>query len=140
MQMIREYTYVYSAVCPRTGESLSLILPYADTESMMIFMRELSEFYKDYRLVVVMDGAAWHRSQTLKPFDNIACIFQPPYSPEVNPTEHLWEHLREKYFHNCIWDSIEKQELYLMEALREVEADRETIRKLTGFHWAAFNV
>jgi transposase len=27
-------------------------------------------------------------------------IFLPPYSPELNPVEHLWDEIREKWFPN----------------------------------------
>ena len=63
-------------------------------------MREFSEAYKDYRVVMVMDGAAWHTTKGLGEYDNVRTIIQPPYSPEVNPAEHLWEHIRESGFRN----------------------------------------
>ncbi|KAA6314388.1 hypothetical protein EZS27_034989 [termite gut metagenome] len=45
---------------------------------------------------MVMDGAAWHRGDKLKKWENIVPLFQPAYSPEVNPIESLWHHIREK--------------------------------------------
>lgn len=57
-QHIREYLYVYSAVCPWSGENFSLILPYTNSKTMEIFLRELSKFYKEYRIVLVTDNAS----------------------------------------------------------------------------------
>ena len=71
LQRVREYTHVYSAVCPIDGDSFSLILPYANTEMMTIFLREFSEYSQNYRIVMVMDGASWHKSKELELFDNI---------------------------------------------------------------------
>ena len=85
---------------------------------------------------MVMDGAAWHKSNDLKSFDNISSIFQPPYSPEVNPVEHLWEHLREKYLRNKSWTSMDELEITLSEALLEITINQKEIQKLVGFHWA----
>jgi transposase len=134
MQMVREYTHVYSAVCPTDGESFSLILPYASTEMMSLFLREFSEQFKNYR--IVMDSAAWHKSKSLKNFENIRIIYQPSYSPEVNPTEHLWEHLREKYVSNRFWATLNKLEEVLANALAEVSKMKNYIQSLVGFHWA----
>ena len=134
-QIIRQYTHVFSAVCPQDGESFSLILPYADTEGMTIFLDAFSKTYSDYRVVVVMDGAPWHRTGKLRKFENIQIVFQPPYSPELNPVEHLWEHIREKYFWNRSWDSIEALEQALCNALREVSASKEKVRSLSAFNW-----
>ncbi|KAA6306851.1 hypothetical protein EZS27_041484, partial [termite gut metagenome] len=42
--------------------------------------------FKGYRIIMVMDGASWHRGDKLKKWENIVPLFQPAYSPEVNPT------------------------------------------------------
>jgi len=44
-----------------------------------------------------------HRSQQLHVPENIRLIFQPPYSRQVNPVEHIWDEVREKYFPNRIF-------------------------------------
>ena len=101
MQRVREYTYIYGAVCPADGESFSLILPSANTEMMTLYLREFSLFYKDYRIVMVMDGSPWHKAKDLETFENIRIIFQPSYSPELNPAEHLWEHFVKTISKTC---------------------------------------
>jgi hypothetical protein len=53
--VIREYTYVYMAVCPETGENYSLILPYANKTCMDIFMNGVSKTFNEYRIVMAMD-------------------------------------------------------------------------------------
>lgn len=140
MQRVREYLHVYSAVCPTDGDSFSLILPNMNTDMMNLYLEEFSLHYKDYRIVMAVDGASWHRAKYFTAFENIRLVFQPPYSPEVNPAEHLWEHIREKYLGNLYWTSLEKLEDALMTALTEITRDKETIRTLVGFQWALFNV
>jgi putative transposase len=134
--MVREYTHVFSAACPSDGQTFSLILPFADTLAMQLFLQELSQQFKDSRLVVVMDRAAWHRSKDLGPFENIRILFQPAHSPELNPVEHLWEHLREKHLRNRCWSSLEDLEEQLEGVLKQLANSTETIRSLVGFHWA----
>lgn len=136
MHIVRQYTHVFSAVCPSDGQSFSLILPYADTDAMHIFLTECSEYFKEYRVVMVMDQAAWHKSKDLGGYENIRILYQPPYSPELNPAEHLWEHIRENYLRNCIWPTLEALESILAGILKNIMECADTIRTLVGFHWA----
>ncbi|MCL1821409.1 MAG: hypothetical protein FWG22_01145 [Prolixibacteraceae bacterium] len=55
---VREYTYLYGAFCPETGDSFSLILPYANGECMEVFLSFLSENFRKYRIIPAMDNAS----------------------------------------------------------------------------------
>jgi len=134
-QVVRQFTYVYAAVCPKTGQNFSLILPDADSAMMNLFISELTMHYNDYRVIMVVDQASWHKSASLKKYDNLRFIFLPPASPELNPTEHLWEHVREKCFANRVFDSLDEVEERLERAFHDVYLDTETIRSLVSFSW-----
>ena len=41
-----------------------------------------------------LDGAGWHSSKTLVVPENISLLPLPPYSPELNPVENVWQYLR----------------------------------------------
>src|SRR5438128_12504624 len=88
-QVVREYVYVYSAVAPAQGEMTSLILPSADTAMMNRFLEHVSQTFSKYFIVMQVDGAGWHHSDELVVPSNMRLIEQPPYSPEVNPVEHV---------------------------------------------------
>ena len=103
---------------------------------MKIFLQEYSEHFKNYRVIMVMDQAAWHRTSDVDGFENIRIIYQPPYSPELNPVEHLWEYIRENYMRNCIWSSMETLEQALESILKTIMESVETIQSIVGFHWA----
>lgn len=139
-QIVRQYTHVFSAVCPSDGESFSLILPYADTDAMRTFLDLFLERYHDYRVLMVLDRAAWHRSYGLGTFENLRLIYQPPYSPEVNPVEHLWEYIREKFFRNTLWHSLDTLENSLEGILKSLMDKKNDLQSLVGFHWAIFNL
>jgi transposase len=135
-QTIRQYTYVYSALCPETGENYSLILPYADTDSMNIFMSELSAEFSKYRMIMVMDNAAWHDSKDIKTFDNIVPMFLPPYSPELNPVEYVWHYVKDHYgFKNKIFKSMQEVENQLMISFFKLHKDIDTVRSFSLFNW-----
>ena len=135
LQRIREYVYVFSATSIWTGESYSLILPLCNTGAMEMFLTSFAEKYRDFRNIIVVDQAGWHVTKNLPQFDNIRFILLPPGSPELNPTEHLWEHIREKCLGNRTFNSLDEAEDKIAEALEMVRNDQETIKNLVGFHW-----
>ena len=55
-------------------------------------------------LVLIMDGAGWHKSKGLAVPDGISVLLLPPYGPELNPVENLWHHLRSHYLANRAYD------------------------------------
>lgn len=132
-QIVREYIYAYSAVCPATGELTSLILPYADTNCMNIFLEHVSQENSNYFIIMQMDGAGWHKSQGLKIPENIRLVFQPPYSPQLNPTEHIWDEIREKDMKNNVFNSIKEVITALSDGLNKLRANIERVKSMTLF-------
>src|SRR5471030_2409779 len=102
----QEYTYAYAAVSVTDGALDSLILPHVNGACMQLFLDEVCARHPDERIVMVLDGAGWHQSASLKLAHNLRLLTLPPYSPELNPVEHLWDDLREKSFHNRVFDSM----------------------------------
>lgn len=123
-QLIRQYTYAYTAVCPEIGETYSLILPYADSVSMSIFLEKLSKHYCQNRIIMVMDNASWHSAKSMGKIQNIKPLFLPPRAPELNPVECIWHHIKEKHFSNRVFKTIEEVEKRLVTALLELNLDK----------------
>ena len=87
-----EWCYLYAAVEPATGESAALIAPNVDTGTMNQFLKILNAERKtDEHILLIMDGAGWHKSKTIKLPAGITVLLLPPYSPELNPAENLWQ-------------------------------------------------
>ena len=128
-QLIREYTYAYTAVCPQTGEVYSILSPFNNTFAMNAFLQELSHQYKNHRIILTLDGAGWHRSKHLLLPENIRLLFLPPYSPQLNPVEHIWDYMREqKHFNNYSFNSIKDVEYHLEEMLLQLTNEKQTIK------------
>jgi len=134
-QIIREYIYAYSAVSPLDGKIDSLIVPRADSDIMRLFLKQVSKRFKDEHIVMVMDKAPWHTTGRLKVPENMSLVFLPPYSPQLNPVEHLWDEIREKFFGNRVFENIDAVENRLMDALISMNKNPECVRSLTGFRW-----
>jgi transposase len=75
--------------------------------------------------------AGWY-----KIIDNIVPLFQPPYSPEVNPAEHIWRYIRTNGgFKNKTFNTIEEVEKCLCRAVNNLLSDKKTVQSITGFKW-----
>lgn len=133
--LTHEYTYVYGAVDVATGALDSLILPHVNTECMQLFLDEIAARHPDERIVMVIDGAGWHRSSNLKTPDNIYLLTLPPYAPELNPIECVWDELREKFFHNRVFQSLDALEDHLAAALKTLETDPVTVGSIVSWPW-----
>jgi transposase len=133
--LTHEYTYAYAAVDADSGHLDSLILPHVNTDCMQIFLEEVASRHPGEKIVMVLDGAGWHASKTLRVPDNIRLLPLPAYAPELNPVEHLWDELREKFFNNLAFDSINALEDHLEAALRTFEQERHRIRSIVRWPW-----
>ena len=134
-QIVREYTYAYASVCPFDGTMDSLILPWAFSAAMSLFLAEVSSRHSNKYILMFLDQAGWHKAKDLVIPQNIRLVPLPPYSPELNPTEHIWDELREKHFHNLTFDSIPAVEDRLEEGLRDLENNKPLVKSTTGFDW-----
>lgn len=104
--------YLYTAVNPKTGENFTLEMPSVNVDCFNVYLEELSKIYPDKKIILVMDGAGWHKAKNLKRPENIEFIFLPPYSPELNPVERFWLYLKRIILVNRIHlnlDSIRKE-------------------------------
>lgn len=131
----QEYTYVYAAVDIVSGKMDSLILPYVNTDCMQVFLDEVASRYPGERIIMITDGAGWHHGKELAMPPNLRFLFLPPYSPELNPVEHLWDELREKFFCNLVFDSLDALEDHLCDALRIMGSDTDKVRSIVAWPW-----
>lgn len=135
VQFVREYTYAYAAVSPHGGAMDSLILPVVNAEAMSIFLHEVLKRHPDEFMLMIMDQAAWPRANDLVIPQNIRLVWQPPYSPQCNPVEHIWDEIREKWFPNLVFDSLEAVEDTLAEALVTLENNPHRTQRIVAFNW-----
>jgi transposase len=55
--------------------------------------------------LLIVDGAGWHSSPKLVVPENIVLLKLPPYAPELNPVENIWEYLRGNTFSHQVWET-----------------------------------
>ena len=127
--------YLFSAVSPITGDSFHLMeFEENISTSVSIFLDELEKAYSNKHIILVFDNAPSHLPKIVHNRENITCIFLPPYSPELNPTERFFGEVR-KSTANQIFETIEEQELVIAQKVNELSDDKEEMRKLLGYEW-----
>jgi len=130
---IREYRYAYGCVEPKTGDSFYLVLPYANTVCMNIFLDGLSKEFPDDMLLVVLDRASWHTTKKLLIPANVELFFLPAATPELNPKEQVWKVLRSRGFKNESFATLNKVVDRLCETI--IDLTNADIKSITGRKW-----
>jgi hypothetical protein len=83
----------FGAVCPARATTAALVLPYADTEAMNPHLAEIARAVTPgAHAALVLDGAGWHGAGELVVPDYISLLTLPPYAPELNPIENVWDY------------------------------------------------
>lgn len=131
----REFTYVYGAVSPVEGELDWLLCPKMNTVQMGVFLAQVSAAHPDEFILMVVDGASSHVAKDLVLPENIRLYRLPPYAPELNPQEHLWDELREKEFPNRVFGDMAGVVRQLESGLTRLAADSECLKSICAWPW-----
>ena len=132
-QLIREYIYLYGAVSPKNGCCVYLIMPTSNTACFQAFLQALARKFARQDILLVLDGAPNHRCGDLAVPANITLLYLPPYSPELNPKENLWDEIREKLFKNYALKSIRAVRAKLKQAILYIERNPKLVKSITSF-------
>lgn len=101
-------SYFIGAVCPETGKKHALLFDGLDFRVMNLFLEDFSKtLAKNIHVVMVIDGAGWHKSEELVVPKNISLLHLPPYSPELNPIEQVWCYLKSNFLSGRIFKNME---------------------------------
>jgi transposase len=126
-----DYLYVFTAVCPETGDACGLIAPHVNTVAMNVFLKQFSrELPTDVHGVMILDRAGFHTSKAMSVPDNVSLIHLPPYSPELNPVENLWHYLRSHHWSNRAYADYAELHQAALEAWRAVCLDAAKIKSV----------
>jgi len=132
-----EWAYLFGAVCPARATGAAIIMPYADTPAMNEHLAVIAaHIAPGAHGVVVLDGAGWHKSQGLVLPPNLTLIAQPPFSPEVNPVENVWEYLRQNQLAIRTYETYEAIVEACCQAENDLMATPHRIVSLATRQWA----
>ena len=131
----REFVYVYGAVSPLQGDLDWMICRQMNTSHMGEFLSQVSQAHRDDFIIMVVEGASSHVSKELAVPDNVRRLRLPPYAPELNPQEHIWDELREKEFPNRVFADLAAVTRQLESGLPKLAANTESVRSITAWPW-----
>ena len=106
-----------------------------NTENMSCFLEQVSKSHPDDFIVMVLDGASSHKSKDLKIPENVSLVLLPPYSPELNPAEQIWNVLRRNYFANRVFDSLNAATAQAEHGLTQMASDKPSMKRLSNWPW-----
>jgi putative transposase len=131
----REFVYVYGAVSPLEGQLDWMITRQMNTANMSAFLAQVQAKHRKEFMVMVVDGASSHVTKDLLVPENVRLLRLPPYAPELNPQEHVWDELREKEFPNRVFSDLHSVFAQLEAGLPRLASDRKALRSLTAWPW-----
>jgi transposase len=131
-----EWRYLVGFVHPGSGRT---VFHLATSVSIPLFEAELAAFAhtvgaRPAKHVLVLDRAGWHSAQRLRVPDHAPLLFLPPYSPELQPAEHLWT-LSNTTLVNLHFATIEELEEAQAQRCARLQTQPELVRSTTLFHW-----
>ena len=129
-----EYFYLYGAVDVLSGEVVFFILPDLRGDTVKFFLERLNEEIGGREVVIVWDNAAGHKYAEKYAPENISFFHTPPYTPEVNPAEAMWKHIKGKLA-NKVYNSLDELEEEVIRILQRFYNDKDFVRSLTGYDW-----
>ena len=123
--------YLYGLVEPKSGENFFWEFSHMDSACFQVYLEEFARAYPEDLHIIQLDNGPLHTAKKLEVPPNIVLLFQPSHSPELNPIERLWEHLKGQLKWQVFKDIQHLQER-VSELLNNLELD--VITSLTG--WA----
>jgi transposase len=138
----RDSVYLFGAVCPDRAAGAAVIMPAANSEAMTIHLAEIgTQVAPDAHAVVLCDGAGWHQTGgDLALPRNLSLLPIPPYSPELNPMENVWDYLRGNQLSHNLWETYDNIVQACAKAWRFLIDDPERIRSIAHRTWACVSV
>ncbi len=131
-------TYLYGNYSPINGDSFVWEIDGVTTTIFESYLRHFSECNpKEYKIVII-DNAGFHSTKNMKVPDNIFLLNIPPYSPELNPCEQVWQYIKSRY-KNKRFETMESLKTWLHKTVNKMSES--TIKSITGnYHYLnAFN-
>jgi hypothetical protein len=132
-----KWAYIFGAVCPERAVGAGLVTPYADTQAMNAHLVEIAKAVEPgAHAILVVDGAGWHGSDALAVPDTISLLKLPPYAPELNPVENVWQFLRANKLANRLYDTYQAIVDACCQAWSDFIKAPRLVKSITARSWA----
>jgi transposase len=128
--------YIFGAVCPARDLGAAIIVPKANADAMNTHLAEISHHIaENAHAILIMDQAGWHGVNCMKPPKNITPLRLPPYAPQLNPVENIWQYLRQNYLGSRIFETVDDIVDACCEAWNNLINEKGRIKSIASREW-----
>lgn len=124
-------TYLWGSYSPINGNSFVWEINGVDSSIFESYLKEFSKQDPREFKIVVMDNAGFHSCQNIEIPENIYLLRIPPYTPELNPCEQIWQYIK-KRFKNKQFDNMNVLKNWLHNMVCDM--DRDLIKSIVSNH------
>ena len=129
--------YIFGAVCPARDTGAALVLTHVSVAAMNLLLEEVaSQLPQGTHAAMLIDNAGWHTANDLRVPPNITLVHLPPYSPELNAIEKVWQYLRNRYLSGRLFSGTRDIVDACCTAWNNLIDETGRIRSLADFEWA----
>ncbi|OGI16812.1 MAG: hypothetical protein A2287_02210 [Candidatus Melainabacteria bacterium RIFOXYA12_FULL_32_12] len=124
---------IIGGVSPDIGETVFIQTDKIDSQTVSMFIQELSENYSDYDNILILDNASFHVAQGTPDFpvpENIRLLYLPTYSPDFNPIERLWKYFKDEFIKNRFYENIYHLRNTVNDALYNLLNNQNTVKSI----------
>ena len=84
-----------------------------NSESFLLLLDQLVRYYKGRKIHLITDNAKYHKCPAVRNWlkdktEFIEIHYLPPYSPDLNATEHVWKKVKRMSTHNRFFASVDQ--------------------------------
>ena len=131
------YCYLFSAACPLLGTTVGHVCDKANTGEMNRHLAEISDQVQPGgHAVIILDGAGWHRSNDLVIPANLSLVRLPPYSPELNSMENVFNYLKSNFLANTLFPTVEDARKAVLGAWTRFAKQPALVASIMSRDWA----
>jgi transposase len=106
----RKNRSIYGFLNLKTGKEHAFSTERQTMYETADILKKIRKIYPKQKILLLWDGAGWHRgslAQEALVSHHIEAVHFPPYSPQLNPQEHVWKQGRSQVTHNRFIPKIE---------------------------------
>lgn len=122
--------YLFGRYSPLNGDHYTLELPYCNTDYFQEYLNGFSAYRQEEFKILILDNGAFHKARRLQIPPNIALLFLPPYSPELNPAEQIWRYIKDRLA-NKTFPNLEQLAEQVSSIVRKMTTN--VIQSITGW-------
>jgi transposase len=126
------YKWLWGSFSPITGESFCMTTDGVCKDLFIKYLEDFSRHKPEELKIIVIDNAAFHSTKDIVLPENIVLMPIPPYCPELNPAEKVWQWMKDKIAMK-IFDTLETLENKMDLLIENIEG--ELIKSITGYEF-----